>query len=163
MSTYPLAHDVHGNPIDVPPEVAFWRVRRQPSRQGRPSRVTGLDGAPLIVPVDAEANDLRAEGCGPDKYRLDGLDGHKQPVVPPIVAFTELVPTEADMVARTSGSANPAAYRMADALSRAVDALSKQEALVRSGPTEGQDAGPRRRRRPSRGRGSDDVEQVGSG
>ena len=36
----PMAHDIHGTPIAVPPNATAWRVRRQTA--GRPGLILGL-------------------------------------------------------------------------------------------------------------------------
>src|SRR4051812_7618563 len=95
MQRYPLANDVHGNPIELPPEAAAWRVRAGGGRKGRPRMVfDGDTGKQLEVPLGATLDDLEAMGCGPDRYRLEAIDGNGR-LLPGVVAFTELGGEEA--------------------------------------------------------------------
>jgi hypothetical protein len=130
MPRYPLANDAEGNPIDVPPTVTSWRVRRQPSRQGRPKAIQNGNGDPLTVPLDATFEDLRALGCEPDRYRFDGLDAKGAIVDPPVVAFAEILATAADRQATLITGTDPAVYRMADALARVVESGHRSDAQM---------------------------------
>jgi hypothetical protein len=64
----PLAIDETGNPIPVPSDASYWRVRRHTG--GRPHHVCGVDRKPLMLPLDYTADELlRLVGRG--TYRLD--------------------------------------------------------------------------------------------
>lgn len=67
----PLARDDQGRPLPVPPDAAFWRVRRH--TRGRPRNVTGADRQPLRLPLDFTEADLEAM-FGSGTYRLDLCD-----------------------------------------------------------------------------------------
>src|SRR5438105_4354934 len=71
----PLAHDSHGEPLVLPDTAVFWRVRRgQAGVRGRPPYAYGKNGAPVVVPIDADADALRAAGLPAGSYRLEALD-----------------------------------------------------------------------------------------
>jgi hypothetical protein len=82
----PLAYDVHGNAIELPPEAAYWRVRRHTG--GRPSEICGPDGEPLFIPIGEDRPSLRAAGCT-GSLRLDAVDEQRRAVDAP-AAFVEL-------------------------------------------------------------------------
>ena len=90
MSRYPLANDQHGDPLDVPDEAVAWRVRRANSRPGRPQNVYDPEtGKQLEISLDATIDDLRDQGCGPGRYRLDAVDTDGKTIAG-VVAFTEI-------------------------------------------------------------------------
>ncbi len=85
---FPLAHDLDGNPIALPPEAAGWRVRRRSGKQGRPQCVYDHEtGAQLELQLDADIDDLR--DYGPGVYRLDAIDGDGK-VMAGVIAQTEV-------------------------------------------------------------------------
>lgn len=85
---YPLAYDLDGNPIVLPPEAVAWRVRRRSGKQGRPQCVYDHEtGAQLEIALDATIDDLR--DYGPGVYRLDAIDKDGK-VLPGVVAQTEV-------------------------------------------------------------------------
>jgi hypothetical protein len=77
-----LAFTNTGEPFDVPPTATGWRVRRMPPRGSKapPDVVYGRDGVPLVLPIDATMEDLRAEVDEPGRYRLDPLDERGTPI-----------------------------------------------------------------------------------
>jgi hypothetical protein len=72
-----LAFNVNGEPFDVPPTMAAWRVRKLKAK-GAPEVVYGRDGLPLFLPMDADVEDLRREARGEGRYRLDPVDEHNR-------------------------------------------------------------------------------------
>src|SRR5215831_14631850 len=91
MSRYPLAYDLHGDPLDVPAEAVAWRVRRASGRPGRPQNVYDPEtGRQLEIPLESTVDDLRDHGCGPGRYRLEAVDREGKAIVG-VVAFTEVV------------------------------------------------------------------------
>ena len=74
-----LAFNLSGEPFSLPPTAAGWRVRRMKPK-GAPEVVYGADGAPLVLPVDADLSDLRREAKTPGRYRLDPIDDRQQPI-----------------------------------------------------------------------------------
>jgi hypothetical protein len=87
---YPLAFDMDGNPITMPPEATSWRVRRGGGRRGRPRPVFDQEtGRQLEVPLEATIEDLIDAGCKPDRYRLEAVDADGR-LIPDVVAIIEL-------------------------------------------------------------------------
>ncbi len=85
----PLAKAANGDPIDIPPEVAGWRVRRATGKPGRPRGVSNADTAlPLEVPRNATADDLR-DHCAVGRYRLDAIDAEGR-LIDGISVFVEI-------------------------------------------------------------------------
>lgn len=74
-----LAHNLNGESFELPPAAIGWRVRKLKAK-GAPEVVYGRDGIPLILPVDADMEDLRREARTEGKYRLDVLDEHNRPI-----------------------------------------------------------------------------------
>ena len=90
MTNYELAIDEDGEPFDVPPQVAGWRVRRAADGRGRPALLHGRGsgkGKPLIVRVNATHAELLAAD-GPGRYRLDAVDEYRRKVDGVPVALT---------------------------------------------------------------------------
>src|SRR5215468_10573464 len=79
---FELAYNVNGEPFEVPPTMAAWRVRKLKPK-GAPEVVYGRDGLPLFLAMDADLEDLRHEAPAPadGKYRLDPVDEHNRPVL----------------------------------------------------------------------------------
>jgi hypothetical protein len=78
-----LAFDANGEPFDLPATAAYWRVRRfrNIGARGGPEVVFGRDGSPLILPIDTDLAEFRAQTEGvPGRYRLDPLDERQRPV-----------------------------------------------------------------------------------
>jgi hypothetical protein len=90
MMNYELAIDEDGEPFQVAPQVAGWRVRRALDGRGRPLLVHGRGadkGKPLILRANATHADLLA-AAGPGRYRLEGVDEHYRKVEGVPVACT---------------------------------------------------------------------------
>ncbi len=74
-----LAFNVNGEPFEAPANAAGWRVRRL-KQKGAPEVVYGRDGLPLVLPVDADLDDLRNEAGTAGRYRLDPVDENHKPI-----------------------------------------------------------------------------------
>ena len=68
VPTCPLARDADGNPIELPPGAAAWRVRRKTG--GRPRIVLGVDKQPMQLPLSYSIVDLE-DVLAPAHYLLD--------------------------------------------------------------------------------------------
>lgn len=87
---HPLAFDMDGNPMTLPPEATAWRIRRGGGRRGRPRPVFDQEtGRQLEVPLTANIEDLIEAGCKPDRYRLEAVDADGR-LIPDVVAVIEL-------------------------------------------------------------------------
>ena len=75
-----LAFTLSGEPFEVPNTAGGWRVRRLKPK-GAPDVVYGLEGIPLVLPIDADMADLRREARTEGRYRLDLVDDHNR-VIP---------------------------------------------------------------------------------
>jgi len=75
-----LAFTLSGEPFEVPNTAGGWRVRRLKPK-GAPDVVYGLEGIPLVLPIDSDMADLRREARTEGRYRLDLVDDHNR-VIP---------------------------------------------------------------------------------
>jgi hypothetical protein len=122
-----LAFNIHGEPFDVSPLAASWRVRRIKAK-GAPEVVYGRDGAPLVLAVDADLEDLKREASTPGRYRLDPIDDHQRLIEGAQPAYlyvhpdtpSELVPVAAQNGTAPADSALIEAMRMNTALAQSV-------------------------------------------
>jgi hypothetical protein len=83
-----LAFNLSGDPFEVPPNATRWRVRRM-KQKGAPEVVYGRNGQPLVLPIEAELDDVRAEVSMPGRYRFDPIDDDNKPIegAPPGYAY----------------------------------------------------------------------------
>ncbi|HTR55005.1 MAG TPA: hypothetical protein VMJ10_30175 [Kofleriaceae bacterium] len=73
-----LAFNVNGEPFEIPAGAVAWRVRKMKAK-GAPEVAYGRNGQPLMLPIEADLDDLRAEVNAPGKYRLDPIDVANKP------------------------------------------------------------------------------------
>ena len=81
-----LAFNLSGDPFEVPNRAVGWRVRRMKPK-GAPEVVYGRNGLPLVLPIDAEVDDLRHEANAPGRYRLDPVADNNKPIEDAIAAY----------------------------------------------------------------------------
>jgi hypothetical protein len=74
-----LAFNLNGDPFDVPPSAVGWRVRKMKTK-GAPEVAYGRNGQPLVLPLEADVDDLRAEVGTAGRYRLDPIDDQNKPI-----------------------------------------------------------------------------------
>lgn len=74
-----LAFTISGARFDLPSAATGWRVRRLKPK-GAPEMVYARDGRPLVLPLDADIDDLRREVEESGRYRLDPIDDARQPI-----------------------------------------------------------------------------------
>jgi len=74
-----LAFSINGEPFEVPANATGWRVRRMKAK-GAPEVVYGRNGQPLILPIEAEIEDVRAEVDAAGRYRVDPVDETNKPI-----------------------------------------------------------------------------------
>ena len=75
-----LAFNEDGDPIELPPVATGWRVKRMRGTRGAPGLVYGADGAPLVLPLKMDIEDLRREVRIPGKYKLEAVDDRRRPL-----------------------------------------------------------------------------------
>jgi hypothetical protein len=75
-----LAFNINGEAFEVPAHATGWRVRRM-RHKGSPEVVYGRDGLPLVLPISAQMEELRAEVDSTGRYRLDLVDQENKPIV----------------------------------------------------------------------------------
>ena len=140
--TYPLAFDVDGNPMSLPPEAKAWRVRRGGGRRGRPRSVFDPEtGKQLDVPLGATIDDLIDRGCVPDRYRLEPVDEAGR-ILPGFVAVCEVAKLDTDgedaavppAEGDTVGKLTVLVERCIDANVRTLEALASAFGTVRPLP-----------------------------
>lgn len=78
-TTSELAYNLNGDPFEVPPGASGWRVRRM-KHKGAPEVAYARNGQPLVMPLEAEVDDLRAQVSTPGRYRLDPVDENNRPI-----------------------------------------------------------------------------------
>jgi hypothetical protein len=88
-----LAYNLNGEPFDVPGAAVGWRVRKLKSK-GAPEVVYGSEGTPLVLPIDADMDDLRREARTEGRYRLDTLDEHSRTIAGAPAAYVCIHPIE---------------------------------------------------------------------
>ncbi len=74
-----IAFSFSGEPFEVPSTATGWRVRRLRAK-GAPEVVYSRDGVPLILPIEADIEDLRRAARSEGKFRLDAVDDHAKAV-----------------------------------------------------------------------------------
>lgn len=74
-----LAFNLNGEPFEVPETAVAWRVRKLKSR-GALEVLYGREGTPLVLPIDADMDDLRREVRSEGRYRLDPVDDRRRTI-----------------------------------------------------------------------------------
>lgn len=98
-----LAFNVNGEPFEIPGGAIGWRVRRL-KQKGAPEVVYGKDGAPLMLGLEADLDELRAEVSAPGRYRLDPIDDAQKAIAGAPAGYVYIHPP-APVVAGTRASA----------------------------------------------------------
>jgi hypothetical protein len=93
MKMSELAFNVNGEPFEVPATATWWRVRKLKSK-GAPEVVYGKDGLPLVIPIDADLDDLRRESGASGRYRLDPVDESFKPLPNAMAGYVYVHPVE---------------------------------------------------------------------
>ncbi|HEY4177981.1 MAG TPA: hypothetical protein VGM90_14135 [Kofleriaceae bacterium] len=87
-----LAFNISGEPFELPAGASGWRVRRL-KQKGAPEVVYGRDGTPLVIPLDADQDELRAEAGAAGRYRLDPIDEAQRPIPNAQAAYVYVHPS----------------------------------------------------------------------
>src|SRR4051812_5320712 len=104
-----LAFNLSGERFELPAKAAGWRVRRLKPK-GAPEVVYGRSGIPLILPIDADIDDLRHEARMEGRYRLDPVDEHGRAIETSAAGYVCVQPVETAEPSPTAGrgpSENP--------------------------------------------------------
>lgn len=121
-----LAFNVHGEPFEIPATATMWRVRRVKPK-GAPEVVYGRDGAPLLLGIGADVEDLKRENVEPGRYRLDAVDDNQRPVL-------DVAPAYVLLHGETKATSRAAADRdqvLLEALRLTSEAMRAQTELAR--------------------------------
>lgn len=86
-----LAFNINGEGFEVPAHATGWRVRRMRAK-GSPEVVYGRDGLPLMLPIDAELDDLRSEVTIAGRYRLDLVDQNNKAIADGPSGYVQINP-----------------------------------------------------------------------
>jgi hypothetical protein len=111
---YPLAVDVDGIPLKVPPQAVAWRVRKLAKRAGRPKIIFDTEtGRPLELALETPYDDFCDRVGESGRYRLEAIDADGRPIAG-CVAVTEVFDDETDTpaIAQTPADALPAALQL---------------------------------------------------
>src|SRR5215510_15046957 len=119
-----LAFNLSGERFELPPKAAGWRVRRMKPK-GAPEVVYGRSGIPLILPIDADIDDLRHEARMEGRYRLDPVDENGRPIETASAGYVCVQPSDSPELSPVAGrgpSENPVieAMRMNTELARTI-------------------------------------------
>jgi hypothetical protein len=98
-----LAFNLNGDAFDVPPNAVGWRVRKMKSK-GAPEVAYGRNGQPLVLAIEADVDDLRAEVNAPGRYRLDPIDDENKTIAGAPAGYVmvhELAPIAPSVAAQT--------------------------------------------------------------
>jgi hypothetical protein len=120
----PLANDMNGDPIYLPPEAVAWRVRKMAARAGRPKAIFDPEtGRQLEIRIEATIEELAEAVSESGRYRLEALDvdGHH---IPGYVAFTEVL-LDSDEQQQSASSSNGSFAEMAALVKQLVDTNSR--------------------------------------
>lgn len=74
-----LAFNINGEAFEVPANATGWRVRKMRAK-GAPEVVYAREGQPLVLPIDADIDDLRTEVETTGRYRLDLVDQNNKAI-----------------------------------------------------------------------------------
>lgn len=74
-----LAFNLNGDPFELDPRAVGFRARKM-KHKGAPEVAYGRNGQPLVLPLEADIDDLRAEVTSPGRYRLDQVDENQRPI-----------------------------------------------------------------------------------
>ena len=74
-----LAFNINGEAFEVPAHATGWRVRKMRAK-GSPEVVYAREGQPLVLPISAEIEELRAEVDTTGRYRLDLVDQNNKAI-----------------------------------------------------------------------------------
>jgi hypothetical protein len=98
-----LAFNLNGDPFEVPANAVGWRVRRM-KQKGAPEVVYGRNGLPLVLPIEADLDDVRQETGTPGRYRLDPVDDANRPIAGASAGYVYVHPEQQAVAIASSAS-----------------------------------------------------------
>jgi hypothetical protein len=101
-----LAFNINGEAFELPATATGWRVRRM-KHKGAPEVVYGRDGLPLVLPIEAELDDLRTNVDTTGRYRLDPVDDNYKPIANSQSAYVYVNTSGAAAIAAVTGPTAP--------------------------------------------------------
>src|SRR5690242_1359007 len=126
-----LAFNENGDPIELPPTAAGWRVKRMRGSRGAPGLVYGRDGTPLVIPREMDIEDLRREVGTSGKYKLEAIDDRRRPLE--VDEAIVVVPSDGGAADETAGdppSARPAS-KEPNAMAVVIEAMRQNSEIAR--------------------------------
>src|SRR4051812_13610752 len=106
-----LAFNINGESFEVPAAAAGWRVRRM-KLKGPPELVYSREGLPLVLPVEADLEDLKREVDVEGRYRLDPVDESTKPIAGAPSGYVHVN----NLIAPAASSAPPVAPSTSDSM-----------------------------------------------
>jgi hypothetical protein len=103
-----LAFNINGEAFEVPANATGWRVRRMRPK-GAPEVVYAREGQPLVLPITAGMDELRAEVETTGRYRLDPVDHNSKSIADAPCAYVQ-VNFETQPAAEEGPSITPASF-----------------------------------------------------
>src|SRR5262245_39366839 len=129
--TSELAFNINGDPFDVPPNAAGWRVRKM-KHKGAPEVAYGRNGQPLMLPLEADVDDLRAEVTSSGRYRLDPLDESNKPIEGAPAAYVYVHDLAPAPLAPSGGATDTVAPLAAPSDSVVIEAMRMNAEIARA-------------------------------
>ncbi len=119
-----LAFNINGEAFEVTEDATGWRVRRMRAK-GSPEVVYGKDGLPLILPIDAEHDDLRSEVTVSGRYRLDLVDQNNRAIADVPSGYVQV-----NLDAPMAATAGPSALMARASDNIVIEAMRTQAAMA---------------------------------
>ncbi len=130
-TTSELAYNLNGDPFEVPPGASGWRVRRM-KHKGAPEVAYARNGQPLVMPLEAEVDDLRAQVSTPGRYRLDPVDENNRPIEGAPAGYVYVHDLTAAAPVATDASHRPIAPLGASSESIVIEAMRMNAEIARA-------------------------------
>jgi len=122
-----LAFNINGEGFEVPAHATGWRVRRMRTK-GSPEVVYGRDGLPLMLPIDAELDDLRAEVTIAGRYRLDLVDQNNKAIADGPSGYVQVNPEAAPVNGASTAFGSTQPSKPSDNI--VIEAMRTQSAMA---------------------------------
>lgn len=124
-----LAFNINGEAFEVPANATGWRVRKMRAK-GSPEVVYAREGQPLVLPIDADMEALRAEVDTNGRYRLDLVDQNNKAIPTAPSGYVQINLDTAVLSESTAGTSSAALLPPSDNI--AIEALRTQAMIAQS-------------------------------